>query len=200
MSDTPKPGKIKAIITDCYGVLTQDSWLKIINQYFSHDPEGAEQARHANHLYDKGQMSEQDFLEEIAKLSSQSPEKVRQELFSGNIQNTELLEYYKSFKLAGYKLAVLSNAASLKEVLDVVGAYESIFDCFIISAEVGYIKPEPQIYQITLERLGLGPDEVIFIDDRSDFVIAAQQKGINSILYRSNQDTKHKLNSIINVL
>jgi putative hydrolase of the HAD superfamily len=178
--------QIKAIITDCYGVLTQDSWQQIFEQYFMDDPALAEMARHANHLYDKGQLSGQDFISEIAGLASQEPKNIREVLFASNSQNTSLLEFYKDLNSQGFKLAVLSNAASLQEVVNVVGDYFDMFDHFIISAEVGYIKPEPQIYQIALDKLGLLPPEVIFIDDRPDFVAAAHALGIIGVLYKNN--------------
>jgi hypothetical protein len=39
------------------------------------------------------------------------------------------------------------------------------FDLYVNSAEVGLAKPDPAIYQLTLDRLGVRPEEAIFIDD-----------------------------------
>lgn len=56
-------------------------------------------------------------------------------------------------------------------------------DVFVTSAQVGYRKPHPRIYQATLEQTGFGADDAVFIGDslRTD-VLGPQRAGIRSVL------------------
>ena len=48
-------------------------------------------------------------------------------------------------------------------------------------------KPDPRIYQLTCDRLGVRPAEMIFLDDVAEFVEAALAAGINAVLFQDNE-------------
>jgi HAD superfamily hydrolase (TIGR01509 family) len=54
------------------------------------------------------------------------------------------------------------------------------------SHEVGMSKPDPRIYELTCERLGVRPEEMIFLDDVPLFAEAAQRAGLQAILFPGN--------------
>jgi epoxide hydrolase-like predicted phosphatase len=56
----------------------------------------------------------------------------------------------------------------------------------IISAEERVAKPDRRIYQITMERLGMDPGEIVFVDDLIENVEAARQLGINAVHFQNN--------------
>jgi len=58
-----------------------------------------------------------------------------------------------------------------------------IFDDYVLSFEVGQIKPHPDIYRVALEKAEAKAEECLFIDDREDNIEGARQQGINSILF-----------------
>ncbi len=62
---------------------------------------------------------------------------------------------------------------------------DEIFDVVVDSAFVGARKPEPRIYEITLERLGTAPEATLFIDDVDVNCQAAQELGMAAIHFRS---------------
>jgi putative hydrolase of the HAD superfamily len=85
---------------------------------------------------------------------------------------------------ASYKLAILSNAdISLRERLEGDIAIDHLFDDIICSAEVGMAKPEPAIYLLAAERLGIEPPECVFVDDLDANVAAARQVGMQAVLF-----------------
>jgi putative hydrolase of the HAD superfamily len=97
----------------------------------------------------------------------------------------EALEAYKS---AGYKLAIVSNAEGQVEADAKRFGLAKYFDVIIDSHIVGVAKPDPRIFQITLERLGLGPDEVRFTGDIYSVDIAgARAAGIEARLVDQHQ-------------
>jgi HAD superfamily hydrolase (TIGR01509 family) len=58
-----------------------------------------------------------------------------------------------------------------------------VFDVVVSSAEVGYAKPENQIYRFALNELGLPPEAVMFIDDLPRNTQAAERVGIPAIVF-----------------
>src|SRR5262249_1473847 len=83
-----------------------------------------------------------------------------------------------------YKVSVLSNAdSSLRARLERDGIH-GLFDGVVVSAEVGMAKPEPAIFRLAAERLGLLPRECIFVDDWDDNVVAAREVGMRGVLHR----------------
>lgn len=86
----------------------------------------------------------------------------------------------EDLKAAGYKLYVLSNMS--REFIDFL-RQQPVYDNFdgeVVSCEEGVVKPMPEIYDILLCRYNLLPEETIFIDDREENVVAAQEKGITT--------------------
>jgi len=92
-------------------------------------------------------------------------------------------EALEAFKSAGYKLAIVSNAEG-----QVAGDAQRFgladyFDVIIDSHVVGVSKPDPRIFQIALERLGVGPEEAKYTGDiYSIDVVGARAAGIEARL------------------
>jgi HAD superfamily hydrolase (TIGR01509 family) len=63
----------------------------------------------------------------------------------------------------------------------------------VISGEVGHIKPEPEIFQILLDKIGRPPDECLFIDDSLANIGQAQKLGFATILFQSPQQLETSL-------
>ena len=53
------------------------------------------------------------------------------------------------------------------------------------SARVGLRKPDPQIYHLTVERMGLLPGEYVFVDDKGRNTAVAEMLGMKAIVFRS---------------
>jgi len=84
-----------------------------------------------------------------------------------------------------HKLGILSNAdVSLRVRLEGEIGIHALFDDIVCSAEVGMAKPEPGIYTLAAERLGLPPGQCVFVDDLDSNVEAAQGVGMQAVLFR----------------
>src|SRR5262245_34370407 len=97
-----------------------------------------------------------------------------------------------------YKLAVLSNAdGTLRGRLERDGLHH-LFDDIVVSAEVGMAKPEPEVFHLTIERLGLAPRECVFVDDWEQNVEAARAIGLPAVLHRvdNGDDLRAQLESV----
>ena len=110
-----------------------------------------------------------------------------QQFWSADDLNRELIGFIRTQLRSHYKLGLLSNAwDDLRTVLTERWNIIHDFDDVIISAEIGDAKPNPSIYRLTLERLGIAPDEAVFVDDMPANVEGAQALGIHAIQFVEN--------------
>ena len=95
-----------------------------------------------------------------------------------------LLEWVQRLQANGYKTALLSNS-DLRFVahLRKNRPWLRLFDVCVFSSEVHLIKPDPAIFRYTLEKLGIDPSGVLFIDDRFSNVSVARSLGIEAIKF-----------------
>ena len=94
------------------------------------------------------------------------------------------LELVKALR-PGYKLSILSNAdISLRQRLERDIGIHDLFDDIVCSAEVGMAKPEPTIFMLAAERLGMAPEQCVFVDDYDLNVEAAREVGMEAVLFR----------------
>ena len=108
---------------------------------------------------------------------------LRREFFAGDVVDTDLVDFIRSLR-PRYKTGVISNAwPDLRDYL-VEKRVEDAFDALVISAEVGIMKPEPEIYQLALDKLGVSAREAAFVDDTPLNVEAARALGMHGILFR----------------
>jgi epoxide hydrolase-like predicted phosphatase len=98
-----------------------------------------------------------------------------------------------------YKTALLSNAwDDLRQVIAEKWHFEDAFDELIISAEVKLAKPDRRIFQLAVERMGVEPDQAIFIDDFRHNVEAARAAGLQAIWFQSPEQLRHDLQVLLN--
>ncbi|MEK7838278.1 MAG: HAD-IA family hydrolase, partial [candidate division NC10 bacterium] len=84
-----------------------------------------------------------------------------------------------------YKVSILSNAdATLRRRLEHDIRIHHIFDDIVCSADVGMAKPEPTIFRIAANRLGVPPERCVFVDDFDQNIAAAESVGMQAILFR----------------
>ena len=111
-------------------------------------------------------------------------------LFQYGIDAVEVLDYtipmIQDLKDKGYKVYYLSNwSAWTHDLLQEAGKFDFLkyMDGGVFSYDVGYRKPDPEIYQILLNRYKINPEEAVFFDDRKENIEAANKMGIHGILF-----------------
>lgn len=112
--------------------------------------------------------------------------------------NTELFDYIVHDLKPMYKIGLLSNTsreiiASKPIDIDVYG----LFDAVLLSADVGMAKPDPGIFVLACERLGVGPAEVIYIDDSERNLMGAHSIGMRTLLFTDNESVRAGLNGLL---
>ena len=99
--------------------------------------------------------------------------------------NNDLLAFFRSLR-PHYKIAILSNASSeVRAWIAEAFHLERDVDLIIISSEERYHKPQPEIFHIALDRLGVQPEEAIFIDDEARNIAPAQALGMHAVQFKN---------------
>ncbi len=137
-----------------------------------------------------GLISEEEFTRRVharfgVPYSPDHPSAVSR-IFRDERLSTELLAFADSLR-GSLRIAMLSNASTglEEQILHAKFGILDRFDLVVNSSRVGMRKPDPAIYRLTLERLGVAPQEAIFVDDLPVNVAAAAALGIHAILFHT---------------
>jgi putative hydrolase of the HAD superfamily len=112
--------------------------------------------------------------------------------------DAELFGYYRELVDRGLRMALLTNNVREWEPLwRAKLPIEDVFELVVDSAFVGMRKPEPEIYTLTLERLGLPAGACVFVDDLEINVDAARSLGMTGIVHRDTPSTIEALEALV---
>jgi len=150
-----------------------------------------------------GQISREEHLAyvqaELGLSSRKAMDEVLEKFFAGDRLDTELVDNIRDFKTR-FTTAVLSNYSSiLREQINTTWKIGDAFDHLIISSEVGYKKPDPEIYRIALEKIGCQTNEAVFIDDFIENIHGAEALGIHGIHFKNAKQALSELASCLNL-
>jgi len=145
--------------------------------------------------FDRGKISPEEFYREvIRRLDADVDQKtfftIYCDIFSLNSPVLDILAGLKD----RYRLILLSNT-DIERFGFVRRAFPEIFifDGYVLSFEVGYLKPHPQIYTEALKKAKAQAEECVFIDDIEENIQGAQRIGLDTILFGPKTDLKAEL-------
>ena len=125
---------------------------------------------------------------------------VFQELFwGGDRLDQDLVAYIRRLKPA-FKTGLLSNNwPNLRHLIEDRWQIADAFDELVISAEVGLKKPEQPIYDLTLQHLGVRPEQAVFVDDFIENIHAAQQLGWQAVHFQNPDQALAEINALLEI-
>ena len=142
---------------------------------------------------ERGRITEAAFLERMAEelepALGHRPEMHRfSEIYFDALQpNEPMIELMRELQ-RDHRMALLTNNVREWEPLwRSMLPVDEIFELVVDSAFVGCRKPEPEIYEVTLERLGLPAEACVFVDDVAVNCEAARELGIAAVHFRDNE-------------
>jgi len=114
--------------------------------------------------------------------------------------NPELVAYFSVLR-PRYRTALLSNSFDgAREREQDRYHFAEMVDFIIYSHEVGFAKPDPRIYVLASQRVGVQPQEIVFLDDTEGNIAAAAAYGFHAILYQNNTQAIAEINRCLQVL
>jgi putative hydrolase of the HAD superfamily len=197
---------IKAVIFDFGRVISSQKPQSLFHQYekdLGLPPDSINRVMFGSPYWQEtmlGRKTEEEFWYAIGpELGLKSPAKIkefRHRYYADESINEPVLKLICTLQ-GRYKLGVLSNnPPGLRNWLSDWGILE-LFDDVFCSGDEGMVKPDPEVYRITVKRLGALPQETIFIDDTSGHVEAARKLGIHGIVFTNAADLEWELNRVL---
>jgi putative hydrolase of the HAD superfamily len=192
--------RIRAVISDFGGVLTNPLWEAFAawNERVGADPgvlgtalQNAGEARGEHPLYalERGEMTEEEFL---AAVQAQLPPEIHlggfSDIYFAHLHpNEPMIDLMRDLRGRGFRMAMLTNNVREWEPLwRAKLPVDEIFEVVVDSAFVGMRKPEREIYELTLERLGdVDAEECVFVDDLDVNCAMATELGMTAVHYVS---------------
>ncbi|HVQ44392.1 MAG TPA: HAD-IA family hydrolase [Candidatus Saccharimonadia bacterium] len=173
---------ISAIIFDYYGVLTTDRYMAWLQRHPAVEATHAADIEALSQDQDAG-LSSDEFFARLAKIADLPEAAVRSEFVIHGVAHQGLVEYIRHLRRRGLKTAILSNATTALYAEVVRQRLARLFDVVLCSEEAGATKPDPRIFEQTLERLGVSPAQALLVDDREYNVAGAEAAGLAGIHY-----------------
>jgi HAD superfamily hydrolase (TIGR01509 family) len=189
--------QIKAVIFDLYGVLALNGWQAFKTQHFTDRPEIWDQVFEIGRKVDAGLANYDELIQFTAEKAGESEETVRYQL-EHTVANNELLAYIKTDLKPWYFIGILSNAHRAEVVSEIFSPeQEDLFTEIILSHHTGLVKPDTRMYETIAARLGVLPEECVFVDDQEQHVEGARAVGMQAIVYGDLVELKQALEPLL---
>ena len=204
---------MKGLLVDYGGVLTSSAVRAFREFEDAHDlPKGTvfeliEEAyqRGSDELIariERGEATVAEFSEEFRDVLAErgialEVDDVVEDIFGRSHRVPDMWDVVERAGRAGVRTALVSNSWGTDGYP--VTSLEEIFDTLVISGEVGLRKPEPEIYLLAAERIGVDPTGCAFVDDLPRNVEAARELGMFGVHHRDTDTTARALEDFFDV-
>ena len=191
---------IRAVIFDWGGTISRGNVLEgFLDKMEVHASLGREFLRGAyekeNKKYLLGKIGGREYWKNFSELSGikKSPGFFQKKFLESSRADPKMLNLVRRVKMK-CKVALLSdNFNEMEDFIEKEYRIKSLFNAIALSNREGVKKPSRKFFRIILERLGLKPDECIFIDDKIEYVNEARKMGITSIHFKGRPGLEKRL-------
>jgi putative hydrolase of the HAD superfamily len=204
---------IRAVISDFGGVLT----TPLLESFLAYQRESGisledlgvamaklmqeDDGRHPLFELEKGNITEEEFSRRLGAALGRDVSGMREVYFENLHPNERMIGYLRGLRGDGLRLALLTNNVREWEPLwrAKLPDVDELFEVVVDSGFVGMRKPDPAIYELTLERLGDGllAEECAFLDDIEVNCDAARALGMTAIRFHDNEQAITALNAAL---
>ena len=198
---------MKGLLVDFGGVLTTNVFESFrqfceregldpdtVKRLFREDPRALGELRRL----EKGEVTEEEFAERFGPIVGvKETDGLVDRLFAGMQPDEAMMEAVRKARSGGLRTGLISNSWGH-------GRYDrstfpEMFDGVVISGEVGLHKPEPEIFELGAEKVGLAPGDCVFVDDLRENCAGAEAVGMTAVLHRGAESTLPELERLLGV-
>ena len=200
---------MKGLLVDYGGVLTTNVFESFrafcadegldpdtIKRLFRDDPRAIESVR----ALERGELTEDGFAERFGELLELAPGRrdgLVERMFGHIRPDDEMVAALRRARAQGIRTGLISNSMG-------AGRYDratfpELFDGVVISGDEGIHKPQPEIYELGCERVGLPPADCVFVDDLRENCEGAEAVGMTAVLHRGAERTLPRLEDLLGV-
>jgi len=191
-------GVLTTNVFDSFRAFCEDEGLdpQAIKRLFREDPRALECVRGL----ERGDLTEEQFAERFGELLELEPERrggLVDRMFGHIQEDGDMVEALRRARAQGVRTGLISNSMG-------AGRYDrstfpELFDGVVISGDEGMHKPEPAIYELGAERVGLPAADCVFVDDLRENCEGAEAVGMTAVLHRGADTTLPRLEELLGV-
>jgi epoxide hydrolase-like predicted phosphatase len=200
---------MRGLLVDFGGVLTTNVWESFrdfceaegldrekVKRAFREDPEAMALLRRL----ETGELTEEQFERPFGELLGLDAERhpgLVDRLFGGMQPDQPMIDALPRAREAGVKTGLISNSWGHGRYDR--SQFETLFDGVVISGEVGMHKPQPEIFILGAERVGLAAEQCVFVDDLRENCVGAEAVGMTAVLHRDSGETLVRLEELLGI-
>ena len=201
MADGPR-----GLLVDFGGVLTTDVMASLavfcaeegiaverVGLLFRDDPE----ARAALADVETGRIEPAAFERVLARGLGLDADRLIERMLGASVPDDAMIDAVLTARAGGVRTGLLSN--SWGGTLYDRSRWPELFDAVVVSAEVGLRKPDPAIYELAVDRLGVAAGACVFVDDMEPNLPPAREVGLATIHHRDAASTIEQLEALLGV-
>ena len=178
------------------GVALEDLGAAMAKATETHD------GQHPLFLLERGELTEREFLERLqaAMPAGHDLDGMFDVWWRHLERNPEMIELMRRLKARGLRMALLTNNVREWEPRwrPMLPELDEIFEVVVDSGFVGMRKPEPGIYELTLQRLGgVAASECLFVDDMELNCEAARELGMTAVEFRDTDQARREIEAVL---
>jgi len=202
-------GALTGLLVDYGGVLTTNVWDSFrafceaegidreeVKRAFRDRPEAMALLRRL----EAGELTEEEFSPLFGPIIGVREDRTAglvDRLFAGMEPEEEMIEALRRARAAGLKTGLISNSWGRGRYDR--DSFSELFDGVVISGEVGLHKPQPEIFRLGAERVGLTPEQCVFVDDLVENCEGAEAVGMTAVLHRGADASLERLEQLLGV-
>jgi len=213
----PSPA-LRGVILDWGGVLTSpiadtvNAWLEsdqIDRESYAaamrpwvRQAYGAVDEESPVHALERGEVTDAEFEQILADLlvsidgGPVQADGLLRRMFAASALEDDMLDLVRELRRSGLRTGLLSNSWGARDGYP-RHLFGELFDQVVISAEVGMRKPEERIFALAIDRIGLSPQECVFVDDIERNVVAARELGFVTVHHREPALTRAEISRLL---
>ena len=199
---------MKGLLVDFGGVLTTNVFQSFrefseregldpdhVKEKFRSDPEALGLLR----KLEKGEVDVDEFEPKFAAaIGVDDHDGLVERLFRGIGPDERMLDSVRTARRSGVRTGLISNSWGSGLEYD-PSLMDELFDAVVISGDVGMHKPEPEIFHLGAEKIGVAPDDCVFVDDLKENIAGAEAVGMTGVLHRGSDQTLPELERLLGV-
>jgi HAD superfamily hydrolase (TIGR01509 family) len=137
-------------------------------------------------------MSDEDFWQWAQQQlpSNYDSRLIQQEWYESYILDQDVYELIASLRKKYSIIAFSGNIKSRIDFLETKYCFRHLFDIEVYSFDFHLTKPEREFVEIMIEKSGVRPEEIVYIDDNDSYAKPARELGVNVIIYRRGESSR----------
>lgn len=183
----------RAILFDFFGVICDERYWRWVSVHIPDYEKRRDYFQGLADRADRGDVGQAEVYDALGQEAGVEGESIQRAIYQSIRLHKHVLDIIAGLRRS-YKTGIVSNA-DYRELERIIGErhLNRYFDEVVVSSQVKLIKPDPKIFELACQRLGVEPTQALFVDDREENIVGAEDAGMKGVLFSDVAALKHSL-------